>query len=439
MAFADAVVEQGRSVAIIDRRHAPGGHWIDAYPFVRLHQASSFYGVTSTLLGDNLIQQTGPEAGLHERANAPEIVAYYAKVLDKLVSTDRARFFGATEYLGDGHFVSRVSGEEFTAAPATRVVNASYLAPEIPSLCPPSFACSEDARVFPVNDLVGLEVSAPEYVIVGSGKTATDTVVWLVSNGVDPSRLRWVRPREPWMFNRAVIQPNAAVFMKMAADTMEAAANSTDGNDLFMRLEDAGIMFRIDTTLTPTMAKAPTLAEWELGILRSVEDVIRLGHIVRVSRGRIDFDRGEIGIDPDAVVVHCAASGLQQPPLVPIWRPDVITLQPVRTGFPCFGASLIGHVEATRSDDGEKNRVCQPSPYPNAIRDWARSQVIGNRSSMAFTREPDLRQWANETPLNPARVSGDAASDPAVATAFDRFKQWAPQGMESLTRIAESG
>ena len=30
--------------------------------------------------------------------------------------------------------------------------------------------------------------------------------------------------------------------------------------------------------------------------------------------------------------------------------PDAITLQPVRAGFPCFGAALVGYVEATRVD-----------------------------------------------------------------------------------------
>ncbi|MCE3267636.1 MAG: pyridine nucleotide-disulfide oxidoreductase, partial [Solirubrobacterales bacterium] len=43
MAFADSLTRNADvKVALIDRRHGPGGHWLDAYPFVRLHQASSF-------------------------------------------------------------------------------------------------------------------------------------------------------------------------------------------------------------------------------------------------------------------------------------------------------------------------------------------------------------------------------------------------------------
>ncbi|MFB0968246.1 MAG: hypothetical protein QMB04_01945, partial [Pseudomonadales bacterium] len=35
------------NIIIVDRFHKPGGHWNVAYPFVTLHQPSSFYGVSS--------------------------------------------------------------------------------------------------------------------------------------------------------------------------------------------------------------------------------------------------------------------------------------------------------------------------------------------------------------------------------------------------------
>ena len=48
MAFADTLVAHtGAEVVLVDRRHRPGGHWLDAYPFVRLHQPSAYYGVES--------------------------------------------------------------------------------------------------------------------------------------------------------------------------------------------------------------------------------------------------------------------------------------------------------------------------------------------------------------------------------------------------------
>src|SRR5687767_2845683 len=52
MAFADSVLaaDTNASMVIVDRHDRPGGHWNDAYPFVRLHQPSSTYGVNSVEL-----------------------------------------------------------------------------------------------------------------------------------------------------------------------------------------------------------------------------------------------------------------------------------------------------------------------------------------------------------------------------------------------------
>ena len=69
MAFTDALVAHSDvHVTLVDRRHTAGGHWLDAYPFVQVHQASVFYGVASTVLGTGAVQQGGPERGLGERA-----------------------------------------------------------------------------------------------------------------------------------------------------------------------------------------------------------------------------------------------------------------------------------------------------------------------------------------------------------------------------------
>jgi hypothetical protein len=111
MAFADALLDHSdRRVAIVDRRHAAGGHWLEAYPFVRLHQASTFYGVASTVLADGRVQESGPEAGLHVRASQPEIVGYYAAALDRMRQTGRVEVLTGSDYLGDRTVVSRVSG-----------------------------------------------------------------------------------------------------------------------------------------------------------------------------------------------------------------------------------------------------------------------------------------------------------------------------------------
>ncbi|GAA6526392.1 FAD/NAD(P)-binding protein [Intrasporangium sp. DVR] len=436
MAFADALTTHADvRVALVDRRHGVGGHWLEAYPFVRLHQASAFYGVASTLLGGGQVQRRGPEEGLQERASQAEICSYYARVMDGLVESGKVEFLPNCEYLG-GSVVSRVSGLRTEVPERCRVVDARYLAPGIPAEQAPPFDVADDARVVPVNALARLEEAPSQYVIVGSGKTATDACIWLLARGVDPDTVCWVRPRDPWMLSRAVVQPDPEVFLGMAADIMELATVAESLDDLFLRLEDAGVMLRIDRGVAPTMAKTPTLAVWELEQLRTVENVVRRGHLLAVSRGRLSFGDGSLAVADDALVVHCAADGLKYPPLIPVWGTEAITLQPIRNGFPCFGAALVGYVEATRQDDAEKNRICAPSPYGDSLAGWARSVVLGTRSSMTFSAEPDIRRWADQVALNPARIPPGHPSSPALDDARERLARHTRPALERLAVLS---
>ena len=76
MAFIGTLVsEMEARVVLVDRDHQPGGHWTTAYPFVRLHQPSAFYGVNSLNLGSDTIDRVGWNEGLYELATAGEVCA----------------------------------------------------------------------------------------------------------------------------------------------------------------------------------------------------------------------------------------------------------------------------------------------------------------------------------------------------------------------------
>ena len=273
--------------------------------------------------------------------------------------------------------------------------------------------------------------------IVGSGKTATDGIVWLLGNGVPPDRIVWVRPRDPWMLNRAVVQPDPVVALGLAADTMEAAASAESLDDLFLRLEAAGVMLRIDRDVLATMAKTPTLASWELDLLRTIENVVRLGHIKSVTRREIVLDGGSVPLAPASLIVHCAASGLAYPPLVPLWGADRIRLQTIRVGFPCFCGALAGFVEATRDDDRERNRLCPPNTLPDSLASWARMQVLGTIAARTYNAEPDIAAWANSCALNPARIEPSQRDDPAVQAAARRLADHAEPGLARMAALAD--
>ena len=441
MAFTDALIDHADvHVTLVDRRQAAGGHWQDAYPFVQLHQASSFYGVASTVLGSGAVQNSPPETGLHERARRSEIQAYYDEILHRrFLGSGRVTFLGGSEHHSDGssHLVtSGVSGETVRVDVRRRVVDAAYLSPTIPATTPPPFGVADDASVVAINELARLAETPKSYVIVGSGKTATDGIVWLLANGVQPDRIVWVRPRDPWMLDRAGVQPDPAIALGLAADTMAAAADAESLNDLFLRLEAAGVMLRIDTDIVPTMAKTPTLGAWELELLRTIENVVRLGHIEHVTRREIVLDDGFVPLTPGSLVVHCAASGLQYPPMVPVWGPDKIRLQTIRAGFPCFCAALAGYVEATRDDDRERNRLCPPNTLPDSPSDWAQMQVRGTVATRTFGAEPDIAAWANACALNPARIEPSRRNDPAVKASAARLADVTERGLVRMAELA---
>ena len=161
LAFADALIAgSDADVVLVDRRHGPGGHWNDAYPFVRLHQPSAFYGVNSRVLGSDSIDSTGPNAGFYQRATAAEICDYYQRVLEDLLASGQVRFFGMSDYLDGGpdgcRLVSRLTGEATRVGVRRRVVDARYLETSIPATHIPSFGTEPGVRLIPVGDLVRL-------------------------------------------------------------------------------------------------------------------------------------------------------------------------------------------------------------------------------------------------------------------------------------------
>src|SRR3954447_15686622 len=207
MAVTDSLIADSDADAVlVDRRHRPGGHWNSAYPFVRLHQPSAFYGVNSRNLGTDTIDTVGPNAGFYERATAGEILDYFQRALEEhLLPSGRVRFFGMSDYeerRGAHEFVPRLTGEVTEVRVRRKVVDATYLETPVPSTHTPSFAVDDDARFIPVNGLVAQTEPASGYTVIGAGKTAMDACGWLLDNGIAPDAIRWVRPRDAWILDR---------------------------------------------------------------------------------------------------------------------------------------------------------------------------------------------------------------------------------------------
>lgn len=439
MAFADALVAHSDAqVVMVDRRHAPGGHWNDAYPFVRLHTPSSFYGVDSLPLGSQTIDRGGLNRGLYELASGPEICAYYDRVMrERLLPSGQVRYFPMCDYLGDRRFVSRVSGSRTEVKVRRRLVDATYLQASVPATSPAPFEIAPGARCVPVGELVQLAGHANGYVVVGAGKTAIDACLWLLGQGVAPGEIRWIKPREPWLVNRVFLQGGEKVADSFEGFSLvvEAAARARSAQEWLDRLAATHWVLRVDERVTPTMFKAATVTAAELEQLRRIEDVVRLGHVRRIGRDAIELEDGTVATSAGRLHVHCATAGLNLAPAVPIFGDDRIALQPIRFGSMPFGAALTALVEATRTDTAEKNRLCPPNPAPDVPLDFLRGLLVQWKVEERWQKEPDLQEWLEASRLNLLRGLPGHLGEPRVQEAAERFAEHLPAAIANAERL----
>lgn len=443
MTVTDALLSHGdASVTLVERRHAPGGHWIDAYPFVRLHQPSAFYGVDSVPLGKDAIDRVGLNAGFYELASADELRAYFAQVMqDHFLPTGRVRFFPCSDYAGgegDRHFfVSRLTGARQEVRVRRKLVDTTYLEGDIPATSEPPFEVDEGVLCIPAGDVARLPERSRMFVVIGAGKTAMDTCVWLLTNGVPPSSIRWVKPREGWWLNRRFHQPHTFLpdFYAGIGLQFRAMAEASTLDDLFLRLEAAGFFLRVDPSVMPTMVSGAILSEVELGLLRQITDVVRLGRVRRIGQDRMVLDGGEIETPLDAVHVHCAAAGLARPPLRPIFEAGRLTVQPTMWGFASYQFALLGVAEALIGSDEEKNRLCRPIRYWDQPGDYLTAYMALLASNRARAASPALVAWARDSRLNPMQHLGEYSDHPTVVETRDLMKAVGAAAMENAARL----
>jgi hypothetical protein len=402
LAFTDTLVSESDStVVVVDRNDQPGGHWTKAYPFVRLHQPSAYYGVNSRGLGSDAIDQDGLNAGYYELASGAEVCAYFDTVMRQhLLPTGRVTYLPMSEYLGDGR-VRTLSGEEIEVS--TRRIVTSHVEIIVPSMRRPSYAVADGVDCVPPNDLPRIRDGRERYVIVGAGKTAMDACLWLLRRGIAAKRLTWIKPRDSWMLDRAAIQPGRQFAKRTLADFSGQLASVHEAEslaDLFDRLEAKGCLLRIDTSVDPTMYRCAILSQAELETLREIDDVVRMGHVQSIEPGRVTLEGGTLDIDGSALYIDCTADGFSKKEPKPVFDGDHICLQAVRTCQPAFSASAIGHVEAAYPDDETRNALCGPVPYPHEPLDWLRMMLAFNKNQLQWFSDPDMMAWVDGARLN---------------------------------------
>jgi hypothetical protein len=439
MAFTDQLLAHSEAtVTVVDRRHAPGGHWVDAYPFVRLHQPSAFYGVSSVPLGQGALDSVGTNAGYYELAGRDEICAHFERAMHRhFLPTGRVRYFPNCDYLGEHRFVSRLTGSSFRVRVRHKVVDTGYLEPAIPETTRPPFEVADGVACVPIGALAKLSERPDRYVIIGAGKTALDACVWLLEQGVPADRICWVKPREAWWINRHFQQPYtlAPEFHRGSALQFEAIAQADSIDDVFAQLEADRYFLRIDPDVAPSMFRGAVISEAELGLLRRIDDVVRLGRVRRIERDQIILDHGCVATRPDTLHVHCAAAALPRRPIRPIFEPGLLTMQPFAWSFSCYAYATLGVLEAVVENDDDKNALCSPITYWDQNLDFLSSVLMTLDGERSRRRHPVLAEWMSTTRLNPFNAVSSDHNHPVVIESRERIRKFAPHAVANLQRL----
>ncbi|MEM1105951.1 MAG: NAD(P)-binding protein [Pseudomonadota bacterium] len=407
LAFADEMLTRSDAhLTLLDTRPEPGGHWNDAYPYVRLHQPSAFYGVGSRSLGDETIDADGPNAGYMSLASGGQVLGHFhAAMYDRLIPSGRVKFLPMHRANSDGSVTCLLSGETKPITVRRKTVDAAYMTNSVPKTHTRRFSVDPDVACVPPNDLPSLAAGHRHFTVLGAGKTAMDAVVWLLNRGADAGQIRWIVPRDSWLWDRATTQPTLDFFDEVYGGFLtrqRAIAEARDPRDLALRLEAGGIWMRLSEDHEPTVYRGATVSRRELALLRSVEDQVRLGRVVAISPGRLELQRGNISAPEDTLYIDCTATPFAagQAPAVQVFNGDRITLQMIRFPQITFSSALIAYLETLYDTDAEKNRFAAPIEVNESLEGFVRALAPDFANRMNAGAVSELRAWTFNSRLD---------------------------------------
>mmetsp|Transcript_7980 Transcript_7980/g.17116 ORF Transcript_7980/g.17116 Transcript_7980/m.17116 type:complete len:538 (+) Transcript_7980:138-1751(+) len=341
IAFIDTLLTKQplTKIILVDKNPCPGGHWVHAYGFVRLHQPSLLYGVASRQLEGNWLKLMLGKLTLpwHHRASKDEILKYYDSFIQDKISAGQVQYFPNCQYNFPGaepttthpasereqiHSFSSLDGaRQCSVKVKNKLINGILGECIIPSLNPVDFPVDQDIQMLTPNQIFDChhQKTLPNYgekhfVVLGCGKTAMDTVVYLQqSMKVKPSQISWVIPNDVWMLARE----GSANPWAWPKALLKSDHNAREAG---LALERAGGFVRLDPNIEPTRFRFPVVGRDEIKFMRKVEDIIRRGRVtaIRNQENRsviVHFGENSQPWVPkesrpeDLVFIHCTCPG----------------------------------------------------------------------------------------------------------------------------------
>jgi hypothetical protein len=455
MAFVDTLLEEDPDchVTIADKHAQPGGHWNDAYSFVTLHQPSATYGVNSRELGTDRLDTHGHNKGMYPLASHAEILAYYSAVMNEtFLPSGRTEYLPLTSYegrsdAGQHHLKSVFSGEEISVTARRKLVDGTYFQTSVPSTHKPPFTIAQGtAFAIPgaLPDMWMQDADRPKnFIILGAGKTAMDTGVWLLEAGVDPKNIGWVRPRDSWLFNRKYLQPaysHLEELMDFQLAQMRAAASSNSGDEMFAKLGQSGHMLRLSPDITPSMFHFAVISETEIALLSTIKQVYRQGRVTGLEPAAMSFGEERVEVPKDTLFIDCTASAVPfeaRGSDRPFFDGDTITPQLVQTPFVPYSAALAAFLEVNFETDEERNALAPLAPLTDTTSTYPAAFLANLRSTGLLSQNAKVSAWNAKSRLHPTgpAVAKLAAEGSPKLAAMGNLVSAIPQTMPGITKL----
>ncbi|KAH7420277.1 pyridine nucleotide-disulfide oxidoreductase-domain-containing protein [Cadophora sp. MPI-SDFR-AT-0126] len=381
MALVDTVFtdNQKATFAIVDRYH-------------RL--PSKFYGVNSRELGEDKLDLVGWNKGMFELATVDEVLAYYTRALEeRFLPSGRVTCYPICEHTSGREFHSIDTGHAYSVREETRIVDATFMRVRVPSMGPPAYRTAEDVKLVTPNALATLSRPYANCTVVGAGKTGIDACSWMLSIGIEPSKITWIMPRDSWFWDPVM------------------AATSVD--DLLTRLGAAGSLLRL-FEVWPTMYRCATVSVPELEQVRRIKNIVRMGRVRQISADEMVLDGGRYSTVADTLYIDCTADGLKSYPPVPVFNGNRLTLQ-------------------------AKNSLCAPISQPNQSIDWLKTRLRDNENGVLWEAEPKTVAWLGQCRLDLFRgIMPPLPDDPEERQIVLQTKETTRQANQSLVSRMES-
>jgi hypothetical protein len=459
LAFADTLIDEDPTchITFVDKHAKPGGHWNDAYSFVALHQPSAFYGVNSMEFASEQLDTHGPNKGFYALASGPEISAYFEKVMNmRLLPSGRVAYHRLAEYkgkdedTGEARIAPLLGGEEQRITVRKKLVDATFYQTSVPSTHSRSFEVADGVEVIAPGELPELwkrgEDLPQHYVILGAGKTAMDTGVWLLEGGVDPANISWVRPRESWLWNRANTQPGADFFEDVVRSQIahfKAAESAQDGADLMRKMSESGHYLRIDESVEPEMFHFAVISEGEVERLRRITQVIRKGRVQRIERGTLHLDGGDESVPQNTLFIDCTARAVpfkvtETSHQKPLFEDGLITLQPLHVPLVTLSAAVTAFLEAHYPDDAAKNALAIPGPLTDTPQTYPYAFATTMQNRQAWSQDPKMAAFLTKSRLDPTgpTMAKMAAEGDTRLAVLGEMAQAAVGGTKKLAQLS---